>query len=731
MTDYKAFLESKTHKVDPAGFEAGPANPMLYPFQRDIVRWAVKLGRAAIFADCGLGKSFMQIEWARQIQAQAGGSVLIVAPLAVAAQTIAEAAKLGVPVVRVVKPGSPAPFQITNYDRLHEFVGAAYTGIVLDESSILKSLDGATRGLLLKSFTSIPYRLCCTATPAPNDVSELANHAEFLGAMSRPEMLATFFVHDMDEGEWRLKGHAAQEMWRWMARWAVFVRRPSDLGYPNEGWALPELSITDEVVHTGLTVDLGGISKRSAVRRQTIEARVARTAEIIASTPGQWLVWCGLNDEETAIAAALGPDCVVINGQTDEDDRIALELAWRQGRVRTLITKPKVFGFGMNWQHCNQTVFLGIGDSYEQYYQAVRRVYRFGQARPVDVRIVVSDVEGAIAENVKRKELEANHMAESIVAAVKDNQASVRTEREDVYKTKMARGEKWNLFLGDCVEQIRKLKAGVVGFSVYSPPFASLYTYSSSRRDLGNSRDFDEFFQHYSFLLPEILRVTMPGRRTAVHCQQLTTSKATHGVIGWRDFRGELIKAHVAAGWIYDGEICIDKNPQAQAIRTKSKQLMFVQKEKDSSWLRPAMADYILLFRAPGENTVPVKTDVTNEEWILFAHPIWYGIRESNVLGYREARENEDEKHICPLQLETIERCIRLWSNPGEVVFSPFAGIGSEGYVARRFGRRFVGIELKESYWAQATKHLQIADAEGPMQPTEAIGKPAPKAVAS
>jgi superfamily II DNA or RNA helicase len=726
--NYVDFLKSKDHKVDPAGFDAGPAHPTLYPFQRDIVKWAVKLGRAAIFADCGLGKSFMQIEWSRQIQAQAGGSILIVAPLAVAAQTIAEAAKLGVTLVRVTEPGSSAPFQITNYDRLHHFTGATYSAIVLDESSILKSLDGATRGLLLKSFTAIPYRLCCTATPAPNDVSELANHAEFLGAMSRPEMLATFFVHDMDEGEWRLKGHAAQEMWRWMARWSVFVRRPSDLGYANEGWALPPLSITDEVVITGLTVDLGGISKRSAVRRQTLEARVARTAEIIASTPGQWLVWCGLNDEETAIAAALGPDCVVINGQTDEDDRIAIELAWREGRVRTLITKPKVFGFGMNWQHCNQTVFLGIGDSYEAYYQSVRRVYRFGQKRPVDVRIVVSDVEGAIAENVKRKEQEANHMAEQIVAAVKDNQASVRTEREDVYKTSMSRGEKWNLFLGDCVERIKLLKNGVVGFSIYSPPFASLYTYSSSRRDPGNCKDFDEFFAHYSFLLPEILRVTMPGRRTAVHCQQLTTSKATHGVIGWRDFRGELIKAHVAAGWIYDGEICIDKNPQAQAIRTKSKQLMFVQKEKDSSWLRPAMADYILLFRAPGENPVPVKTDVSNEEWILFAHPIWYGIRESNVLGYREARENEDEKHICPLQLETIERCIRLWSNPGEAVFSPFAGIGSEGYVARRFGRRFVGIELKESYWKQATKHLQIADAEGLMQPTEAIGKPALKA---
>lgn len=728
MSEYAAFLKSKDYRIDPAGFDIGEVHPILYAWQADIVRWAAKLGRAAIFADCGLGKSFMQVEWARQVQERTQGFILFVAPLAVAAQTIAEAAKLGVTVERVTEP-SAANFQITNYEQLHKFIGLPYSAIVLDESSILKSLDGKTRGMLLESFTSIPYRLCCTATPAPNDVSELANHAQFLGAMSRAEMLATFFVHDADTMEWRLKGHAAEEMWRWMSRWAVFVRRPSDLGYADEGWALPPLEITDEVVHTGLTVDLGGITKRSAVRKQTLAARVAHLAALIgADTSGdQWLVWCDLNDEGRELHRLLGSDSVLIEGQDDEDTRVEREGRWRSGQARVLISKPKIFGFGLNWQHCHRMAFLGLGDSYEQYYQAIRRCWRFGQASPVDVRIVISDVEGAIAANVKRKEEEAHNMAESIVAAVKESQSSIRVEREDVYTPKLAKGEGYHLLLGDCVERIRLLKTGTVGFSVYSPPFASLYTYSSSRRDLGNCRGFDEFFKHYGFLIPEVLRVTMPGRRTAVHCQQLSTTKATHGVIGWRDFRGELIKAHVAAGWIYDGEICIDKNPQAQAIRTKSKQLMFIQKEKDSSWLRPAMADYILLFRAPGENQIPVKTDVTNEEWILFAHPIWYGIRESNVLNYREAREDEDEKHICPLQLETIERCIRLWSNAGEVVLSPFSGIGSEGYVARRFGRRFVGIELKEAYWKQAQKHLEIANAEGIAKPTEAIGKPLPK----
>jgi DNA modification methylase len=732
MSDYEAFLESKDHKIDPAGFDAAELSPTLYPFQQAIVRWAVKLGRAAIFADCGLGKSFMQIEWARQIHKHAGGTVLFVAPLAVAEQTISEAAKLGVAITRVTEPGSADAFQITNYERLENFVGVPLTAIVLDESSILKSLDGKTRGLLLKSFTSVPYRLCCTATPAPNDVSELANHAEFLGAMKRAEMLATFFVHDSDDLSWRLKGHAAAEMWRWMTRWAVFVRRPSDLGFADDGWTLPQLSIADEVIHTGLTVELGGITKRSAVRKQTLALRVQRLAELIqADTSGDpWLVWCDLNDEGRELHRLLS-DSVLIEGQDDEETRVEREAAWRAGAKRVMITKPKIFGFGLNWQHCHRVAFLGLGDSYEQYYQAIRRCWRFGQRSAVDVRIVISDVEGAIAENVKAKEAEAHRMAEGIVAAVKDSQGAVRSGREDAYAPKVAKSAKWNLMLGDCVEMTKKIPTGCVGLSIYSPPFASLYTYSSSRRDLGNCRDFDEFFKHYSFLIPELLRVTMPGRRCAVHCQQLSTSKATHGHIGWRDFRGELIKAHVAAGWIYDGEICIDKNPQAQAIRTKSKQLMFIQKEKDSSWLRPAMADYVLLFRHPEENQVPVKTDVSNEEWILFAHPIWYGIRESNVLNYRAAREDEDEKHICPLQLETIERCVRLWSNPGEIVLSPFAGIGSEGYVARRFDRRFIGVELKESYWLQAQKHLAQADAEGIAKPTEPIGKPPPKVQAA
>jgi DNA modification methylase len=264
----------------------------------------------------------------------------------------------------------------------------------------------------------------------------------------------------------------------------------------------------------------------------------------------------------------------------------------------------------------------------------------------------------------------------------------------------------WALYNGDSMEVIKGIPDASVALSVFSPPFASLYTYSSSERDLGNSRDYEEFFTGFSFLIRELLRVTMPGRIAAVHCQDLSTTKSTHGVIGLRDFPGDIIRAFSKEGWVYDGRITIDKDPQAQAIRTKSKALLFVQLEKDSSWSRPAMGDYIIRFRAPGENPARIKPDLSREEWILWARPIWQDIDESDTLNTALAREEKDERHICPLQLGTIERCVRLWSNSGETVFSPFAGIGSEGVTALRLGRKFIGVELKESYYKTAARNL-------------------------
>lgn len=714
-TDYQTFLAQKRIIAPTAGRDIplDAVHPALFPFQRDLVRWAVCKGRAALFADTGLGKTRMQVEWARLI----GGRTLIAAPLSVARQTVREAEKIGVTVRYVRNPADVTNgISITNYELIDRFDASVFDAVVLDESSILKALDGTTRQRLTEMFAETPYRLACTATPAPNDIAEIANHAEFLGVMRRVEMLASFFIHD-DAG-WRLKRHAETAFYRWMASWAMSVRRPSDLGYSDDGYALPPLTVSPLWVESDYVPEgqmfftaLKGIQGRTAVRKGTLDQRAAAAAALVNTDDQPWIVWCGLNDESDALAAAI-PDAVVVEGAMAPDEKAARLEAFQDGQHRVLITKPKIAGFGMNFQHCARMVFVGLSDSFEAYYQCIRRCYRFGQTRPVEARIVLSDAEESIYHNVMQKELEAQTMSQKLIEQV---QGYERDEMADMpqhvaYTTNDAAGADWRLMLGDSAERLAELAENSIGLSVYSPPFASLYTYSNSERDLGNSRTVAEFFQHYRYLIDQIYRVTMPGRNTCVHVQQIAAMLERDGYIGIKDFRGDVIRAYEASGWIYDGEVCIDKDPQAQAIRTKAKALMFVQLHKDSAWSRPALADYILKFRKPGTNPAPIQPDVSNEEWIQWARPIWYGIEESDTLQYTTARDAEDERHICPLQLGTIERCIRLWSSPNDLVLDPFSGIGSTGYEAVRLGRRFVGCELKPSYWRIAVKNLDKAE---------------------
>jgi len=271
-------------------------------------------------------------------------------------------------------------------------------------------------------------------------------------------------------------------------------------------------------------------------------------------------------------------------------------------------------------------------------------------------------------------------------------------------------GRNWTLHEGDCIPFMMGLKLDTIDFSIFSPPFMSLYTYTATEADIGNSKDSATFFKHFQFVINELLKMTKPGRLTAVHVSQIPAMLERDGWIGLKDFRGDTISHFVDAGWIYHGDITIDKNPQVQAIRTHAKGLLFAQVKRDGSWLRPGLADYLLIFRKPGDNQTPIKPDISNDEWIQWAHPVWYGIRETHTLNTREAKAHDEERHICPLQLDLIERAIRLWSNPGELVFSPFTGIGSEGYVALKWGRRFLGAELKDSYCNVAVKNLKSVD---------------------
>jgi superfamily II DNA or RNA helicase len=389
---------------------------MLYPWQSAIVRWALRKGRAAIFADCGLGKTFMQVAWADALNVPA----LILAPLCVAEQTVEQAKQLGID-VRYATDQSHATgrITITNYERLAKFDASRFGAVVLDESSILKSMDGKTRTALIVAFADTPYRLCCTATPSPNDISEMANHAEFLGLMTRPEFLATWFVHD-DAG-WRMKRHAVQPFYRWLASWALAMRWPSDIGYDDDRFVLPDLSISDVMLdaeHAPAGVlfhgmALKGIQGRLAARRASLVDRVEAVSRIAASG-GQWICWCGLNDESDALARAI-PCSVNVQGSDSYAEKVGAIRGFASGDIRVLVTKPKILGFGMNFQHCHQMAFVGLSDSYETYYQCIRRCWRFGQQHPVDVRIVVSESEVSVVENVRRKEAHAAELSGRLV----------------------------------------------------------------------------------------------------------------------------------------------------------------------------------------------------------------------------------------------------------------------------------------------------------------------------
>lgn len=729
---YAEFLASKRLVVPPAGIEHEvEIHSRLFPFQRDITRWALRRGRAAIFADCGLGKTIMQLEWARHCVAYTNTPAIILAPLAVAQQTKREGEEmlgLDVHVCRSqadVRPG----VNITNYEMLSHFTPEAFGCVVLDESSILKSYDGSTRTALIEAFAATPFRLACTATPAPNDFMELGNHCEFLGAMTRTEMLAMFFVHDGGETQkWRLKGHAEADYWRWVCSWAVMIGKPSDLGYSDDGFALPPLEIHEHIVESGASeanergllfaIEARTLTERRTARKASRAARVEVAAQLANESNEPFLLWCDLNAEGDSIEKGVA-DAVQVSGSDDLDVKAERMLGFASGRYRALVTKPSIAGFGMNWQHCANVVFVGLSDSYEQFYQAVRRCWRFGQTRAVHAHIIISDAERSVLSNIKRKEIDAERMKRAMVehmASITSQELRGTTRSEAKYMERVEETKNWTLMLGDCVEASHTIESDSIHYTVFSPPFASLYTYSNSERDMGNCATHGEFFNHFRFLIRDMLRATMPGRLLSFHCMNLPTSKVRDGVIGITDFRGRLIREFVDAGWIYHSEVVIWKDPVTAMQRTKALGLLHKQLKKDSCMSRQGIPDYLVTMRKPGDN--PERVTHTNESfpvslWQRFASPVWFDINPNRTIqGFRDAREENDERHICPLQLDVIERAVALWSNPGDLVFSPFAGIGSEGYQSLLMGRRFLGIELKPAYFEQAVKNLRRAEAK-------------------
>lgn len=725
MTEYDQFVAAKRRKEVATGHSPVELNVNLFDFQRAIVAWAVRRGRAAIFADTGLGKTLMQLSWADEVANHNDGAVLILAPLAVSEQTIEQGRAFGIDVNRVQHGGTAGStgIWITNYERMDSIDFASLTGVVLDESSILKSHDGKTRTALIDSCQGIPYRLSCTATPSPNDFMELGNQCEFLGVMSRTEMLATYFVNDTgDTGTWRLKGWGASRFWEWMGTWAVVLRNPSDIGFDGSRYILPSPVYQEHVVETEQSGDLFArpamtMTERRKAQRDSIEARCKALANVVNSDSSEpWLIWCHLNDE-AEILQQLIPGSVNVQGSDKPETKATSMMDFSHGNLRVLISKPSICGFGMNWQHCARMAFVGLNDSFEQFYQAVRRCYRFGQKRNVEVHIFTAENEGQILANIKRKEQSHHEMSANMIEHMRDimndtmkGQVNVTEEyREDVHE-----GNGFTVHLSDCVKLARKMEDCSVDYSVFSPPFADLFVYSNSDHDMGNCKDDEEFIAQFRFLISELYRVIKPGRNISFHCMNLPTTKMRQGYIGLRDFRGALIREFQEAGFIYHSEVCIWKDPVVAMQRTKALGLLHKTIRENASMSRMGLPDYVVTMRKPGEceNRVTHGDDLPVAMWQKYASPIWDDIDQGRTLNRLPARDENDEKHMCPLQLDVIERCIHLWTNPGDLVFSPFTGIGSEGYCAVRMGRRFVGSELKPQYWELACQNIEDAAKE-------------------
>ena len=709
MNEYDEFLEKKKTSHVISGFDVDEIHPDLFPFQQFIVKRALKHGKYAIFADCGLGKTFMQLVWAEQVQNYTGKPVLILAPLAVKGQTIKEAGRFGIDLTNI---------HVNNYDQLENIDCSIYSGVVLDESSILKNFEGATKKLIIDSFKNTPYKLACTATPSPNDPMELGNHAEFLDVMGRNEMLAMYFVHDGGEtAKWRLKGHAVKLFYQFVGSWSIMLNSPRDIGFEMKGYDLPSLNLIDKQITTpkrnngSLFNDaiISATNFNQELRLTKLE-RLEEVVNIINDRPGEnFIIWVKQNEEGEALRKLL-PDAIEVKGSDSNDYKEKMLLGFANNDFRILITKTKIASFGLNYQNCRNQIFASLDFSFEGLYQSIRRSYRFGQKNEVNIYLITTDTMSNVIQSINNKQKQFEIMQDEMSKAINAN-LNGQLMKSGNYDVTEENNEWYNIKRGDCIQLIKDVPSESVGLSVFSPPFAELYTYSSHLEDMGNSKDYNEFLTQFNFLIKELYRVMMSGRNVAIHCMDLPIQKGKEGFIGLRDFSGMILKAFEDAGFIYASRVTIWKDPVVEMQRTKALGLLHKQVKKDSTMSRVGIPDYVMIFRKDGERVSPVTNkDLPVDLWQKYASPVWMDIDYGNTLqGFRNGREDNDEKHICPLQLDTIERLIHLYSNKGDTVLTPFMGIGSEVFQAVKMGRKGIGFELKESYYNLAKNNCLAA----------------------
>ncbi len=715
--DYNDFLKTKQKRVNESGFIINEfdLNPMLFDFQKDIVKEALKVGRYAIFADTGLGKTFMQLEWSYHVSNHTGKPVLILAPLAVSGQTINEGAKLGIVVTKssyLKEHPHFASIQISNYEQLKNIDCSIFGGVVLDESSILKNYNGTYKTMLIDNFKNTPFKLACTATPSPNDDLELGNHAEFLNVMSSQDMRSVYFTTEKSRtngNKYRLKKHGIKEFFKWVNSWAVMISKPSDLGYEDDRYNLPELNYIERSVDVEMTdFKNGQLFKNTNVSatifnkelKETATERMHEVAKIVNEEKPKetFLIWIN-RDIEGEILRKLIPDAIEVSGSNTIEQKESRLLGFANNEFRILITKTKIAKFGLNFQYVNNPnmIFASLDFSFESTYQAIRRMYRFGQSNKVNVYLITIVTMANVKKAIKDKERQFERMRNNMVELMKE---SINYKINPVER-KEEKTDNYHLVQGDSSELIKEIPDESVGFSFFSPPFSNMYVFSDAIQDLSNCTGYDEFIQHFEFIVPELHRITKDGRMVAMHVMQTTTLKGADGFYSIVDFRGDVIRLFQKYGFYFHAEITIRKDPQMAAIRTKNHQLMWGTTKKNSLNVRPGLADYIIVMRKGKDVDLEesVVRGIPFDKWCEYAEPVWHDVDESDTIKYRNAKGNNDERHITATQREPIKRLLMMYTNAGDTCYTPYSGSGTE--LAEFIKADCFGIahELKESYY--------------------------------
>lgn len=724
MREYNDLLEAKKTKKIESGFdvEESELNPKLFDFQRYCVKRMVKEGRGAVFAGCGNGKTLISLEWATKVAEHEGKPILILAPLSVSRQTIKEGAKFGYKVDLYRDMDEATKIAITNYEQIENVEIGRFVGVVLDESSILKNFTGYYRNLLTEKFKGMPYKLCCTATPSPNDLNEIGNHSEFLEILDSQDMRSKWFVREEGMNNYRLKGHAKGDFYGWIASWAIMFENPADIGFVETGklFKLPELTVTDHLIETkpedGLLFSTGIVNATNfnMELRKTMNERLGLAAKIARESSGQVLIWIKQN-QEGDILGKLIPEAVEVRGSDSDADKEQRLLDFAEGKFRILISKAKICGYGMNFQNCGTQIFASPDFSFEDYYQQVRRSYRFGRKGNVNIHLIITDTMTNARAIVEKKQQAFEEMVREMNRNVNENRYGLL----DHYEYREYKDDDVFLMKGDTTIEIKRIPDNSVDLIIFSPPFSSLFTYSNYINDMGNNESHEEFFKQYAFLLKELYRILKPGRLMCCHTKDLGVYKNSSGYTGMYDFTGEHTRAVLAEGFKLHSKVTIWTDPVLEMQRTKTQRLLYKQVTSDSSKTGIGMAEYITIFKkwegdeADWEPIVNLNRDnFPLETWQKWASPVWMDIRRTDVLTASEGTAMGDEKHICPLQLGVIERLVNLWSNEGETVFTPFLGIGSEVYEAVRNNRKGIGCELKDSYFDTAVKNVKIAESK-------------------